>query len=455
MGSEWVSGNLSQIAEIIMGQSPKGSDCNRLGKGLPLLNGPTEFGSYHPLPAQYTTDPKKYAKVDDLLFCVRGSTTGRMNWADQEYAIGRGIASIRHAKGKKYQPYLKAVIDSQLQTLLKSATGSTFPNVSRDQLLNLSIKIPPFEEQQTIAHILGSLDDKIELNRKMNETLEAMAQALFKSWFIDFDPVIDNALAAGKSIPKELRERAEQRKSLGDTRKSLPKEIQKLFPDEFVKTEETGWIPKGWEVNTIGDMVNVIGGGTPSTKQSDFWEGGIHAFCTPKDLSNLNSIILLKTERRLTDKGVKKICSRQLPIGTVLLSSRAPIGYLAISNVPVSINQGIIALIGQNHFREMFIFCWVKTNMDNIIARANGSTFLEISKKNFRPIPFLVPGKEIVNEYNKNVDPIYNRLIVCSHNIENLTKIRDELLPKLLSGEICISDAHISNTSVEKVVNEL
>ena len=120
---------LECVAEIVMGQSPPGSTVSGDGE-LPLLNGPTEFGSYHPAPVQYTVDPRKQAREGDILFCVRGSTTGRMNWADQDYAIGRGIAAIRHREDLSLQPFVRAVIESQLPDLLAQATGSTFPNVS-------------------------------------------------------------------------------------------------------------------------------------------------------------------------------------------------------------------------------------------------------------------------------------------------------------------------------------
>lgn len=134
MREGWKEGVFGDIAEIIMGQSPSGETCNELGNGVPLLNGPTEFGNYHPSPVQFTTDPKKFAEIGDLLFCVRGSTTGRMNWADQRYAIGRGLAAIRHKNAKNLQPFLKGVIDYYLPMLLTEATGSTFPNVSSQQL---------------------------------------------------------------------------------------------------------------------------------------------------------------------------------------------------------------------------------------------------------------------------------------------------------------------------------
>ena len=199
---------LGEHVEVVMGQSPAGDTCNRSGAGVPLLNGPTEFGLHHPEPLQFTTNPCKVALPGDLLFCVRGSTTGRMNWADQKYAIGRGVAAIRHKRVRELQPFVRAVVEFNLSGLLAQATGSTFPNVSARQLANLSWPVMEASKQRAIAHILGTLDDKIELNRRMNETLEAMAHALFKSWFVDFDPVrakiaLNHSPLEGESQPAE------------------------------------------------------------------------------------------------------------------------------------------------------------------------------------------------------------------------------------------------------------
>jgi type I restriction enzyme S subunit len=175
-----------------------------------------------------------------------------------------------------------------------------------------------------VVGILGSLDDKIELNRRMNETLEEMARALFKSWFVDFDPV--------------------RAKMAGHQPAGMDDETAALFPDSF-EDSPLGEIPKGWSVTPIGEAVRAVGGGTPSTKELSFWEGGMHCWATPKDLSKLRGPVLLDTERKVTDAGLAKISSGLLPVGTVLLSSRAPVGYLAIAQVPVTVNQGFIAMI--------------------------------------------------------------------------------------------------------------
>ena len=183
--SEWLSGNLGDIADIVMGQSPTGESVNTNGLGVPLLNGPTEFTIRYPKAVQFSTDPKRFSKVNDILFCVRGSTTGRMNWADEDYAIGRGLAAIRHKQGEEYRYFVKAILDYYLDTMLASASGSTFPNVSKDQLNELEISYPSFPEQKAIASILSSLDDKIDLLHRQNKTLEAMAETLFRQWFIE------------------------------------------------------------------------------------------------------------------------------------------------------------------------------------------------------------------------------------------------------------------------------
>lgn len=321
------------------------------------------------------------------------------------------------------------------------SSPSTRASLNNEMLSKLTIKFPNIDVQHAIAHILKVLDDKIVINTQANQTLESMAQALFKSWFVDFNPVIDNVLASGKKIPKELEKKAEIRKSLGKERKELPEDIKRLFPDEFEFSDELGWIPKGWGVKNIGDVIKILGGGTPSTKDSSFWSTKGNAFCTPKDMSTLSSKVLLKTERYLTDKGVKKVSSGQLDTGTVLMSSRAPIGYFAVSHIPVTVNQGIITMQSTETFSNVYLLCWGISNIDKILSRANGSTFLEISKKNFRTIPFLIPNEKILLLFQNYSKVFYERMVTCSKDISVLIDTRDHLLPKLISGELKIPEA--------------
>jgi type I restriction enzyme S subunit len=358
--------------------------------------------------------------------------------------LGRRMGILRPDTNKVDPRYLLfAYIGPEFQNEIRTRTnpGATVDRLAVKELPFFPIRLPPLPEQRTIAHILGTLDDKIELNRQMNATLEAMAQALFQSWFVDFDPVIDNALAAGHPIPDALQERAAARAALGHRRQPLPAAIQSQFPSGFVRHEEMGWVPEGWAVSTIGHEIQAVGGGTPSTKDASFWEDGVHAFCTPKDMSLLDSLVLTAAERQLTDAGVAQISSGQLPAGVVLLSSSAPIGYLAISHIPVSVNQGIIAMLPNANYEPLYLVCWVRFNMDKILDRANGSTFLEISKKNFAPIPFLVPNRAALDSYNLHAKTIYEKLLLLAQENEKLITLRDTLLPKLLSGAVRVAAA--------------
>jgi len=304
--------------------------------------------------------------------------------------------------------------------LRRTAIGSAQPLMTQGGLKVVQTVVPPFKEQQAIACILGALDDKIELNRRMNRTLEDIARAIFKSWFVDFDPV--RAKAAGQRPP------------------GLKPEIAALFPDSF-EDSELGEIPKGWSVRPIGDVVQVLGGGTPSTKEPAYWEGGIHPFCTPKDMASLTDPVLLQTERHLTDEGLVKVSSGQLPVGTVLLSSRAPIGYLAVAETPVSVNQGIIAMVCDGELPNLYVLHWTKANMDRVHANANGSTFMEISKRNFRPITAVIPPPHVLRCFMQVVDPTHQRVVSSLKQIQHLADLRDSLLPKLISGEIVVAEA--------------
>jgi type I restriction enzyme S subunit len=370
--------------------------------------------------------------------------------------VARAVAVLRLNEPKLRAWVRYALLSPPAQHFLSSRFNTTVQKtLNLKDIRELFLPFPPERDRAEIASIIDTINNKIAVNRQMNTTLESMAQALFKSWFVDFDPVIDKALAAGNSIPEPLHARAEARKALGDQRKPLPITIQQQFPDRFVFTEEMGWVPAGWEVSTIGEQVDITGGGTPSTKNPDFWDDGVHAFCTPKDMSKLDSIVVTHTDRYLTDAGVQKITSGQLPSGVVLMSSRAPIGYLAISDIPVSVNQGIIAMLPSETYSAMFLLSWAHFNMGQITDRANGSTFMEISKRNFRPIPFLVPNSGILSAFNQQAKGIYSKLLAVSENAEEVTKLRDTLLPKLLSGELRVPEAEatVASTLAEESCN--
>ena len=174
----WRIAPFSDIATVTMGQSPEGDDCNNAGIGEPLLNGPTEFGFYSPSPVQWTTNGKKHCVEGDLLFCVRGSTTGRMNWANQSYAIGRGLAAIHHKSDCTLNWFVKAMIDNSLQEILSAATGSTFPNVGKDLLNGFQVIIPDDNSLRKFGVKGHSIFSMISNNAKEIDVLLGLQRTL-------------------------------------------------------------------------------------------------------------------------------------------------------------------------------------------------------------------------------------------------------------------------------------
>jgi type I restriction enzyme S subunit len=365
------------------------------------------------------------ARPGDIVFTQRG-TLGQVaivpDGPFDRYVISQSQMKLTVDLGKTDALFLYYVFSTaeQQEHIRLHAIQTGVPHTNLGLLRGTPLRLPSLPVQKAIAHILGALDDKIELNRRKNKTLEDMARAIFKSWFVDFDPV--RAKAAGLKPP------------------GLKPDLAALFPNAF-ENSALGKIPKGWKVRPIGDVVQVLGGGTPSTKEPAYWEGGIHPFCTPKDMSSLTAHVLLQTERHLSDEGLERVSSGQLPVGTVLLSSRAPIGYLAIAETPVSINQGIIAMICNGELPNLYVLYWTAENMERVIANANGSTFLEISKQNFRPITALIPKQDILRQFMQIVAPLHQRISLSIQQNHHLAAIRDTLLPKLISGELRVSDA--------------
>ena len=387
----------------------------------------------------------------DLVFPHRGSI-GEVGLVDNQfhqYMMSSSLMKLRCNPNIADSEFIYYFFKSHQgrYELLKNASQVGTPGIGQPltSLKNIEIKLPSLGEQRKIAKILSDLDDKIHINNQINQTLESIAQALFKSWFVDFDPVRAKIAAKQEGKDAELaamcaisgKSEIELQQMAEDDFAAL-RATAALFPDGLVESE-LGEVPKGWEVSTVGEQVQTVGGGTPSTKNVDFWDDGIHYWTTPKDLSNLTDKILLNTERKITDAGLKKISSGLLPKDTVLMSSRAPVGYLALSKIEVAINQGYIAILPNMKYSAEYLIQWCEANMAEIKGRASGTTFLEISKKNFREINFICSDEKVVTVYTKTAKTLYDEITSKAKENQSLINLRDTLLPKLMSGEISLN----------------
>jgi type I restriction enzyme S subunit len=433
MACEWPTVKLGDVVELRTGFPFKSDSYTddpvdpRLLRGDNIVQGALRWDGVKRWPQDATADLIDYwLALDDVVLAMdrpwieAGLKYARIRESDLPVLLVQRVARLRGTT-RLDSRFLHWVVGCPAFTdhVLAMQTGTAVPHISGEQIKTFAFALPPLPEQRAIAHILGTLDDKIELNRRMNETLEALARALFQSWFVDFDPV---------------RAKAEGRDP------GLPRHLAELFPNSFQESE-LGEIPKGWNVKPIGDLADVVGGTTPSTEEPAYWDDGVHPWATPKDLSRLSVPVLLDTERRITDAGLSQIGSGMLPAGTVLLSSRAPIGYLAIAEVPVAINQGFIAMKPKSGTSNLFLLLWARAAHDEIVSRANGSTFLEISKASFRPIPVAAPAHGVMNAFEQAARPLYRRIAVCARESRILASLRDTLLPKLISGDLRIKDA--------------
>ncbi len=410
---------LSDFCDIIMGQSPQGSECNSSGQGVPLLNGPTEFRLINPIPVQWTVNPRKFSKCGDLLFCVRGSTTGKMNWSDQRYAIGRGLAAIS-PRTPSTMHFFKGLIESNLASLLAGATGSTFPNVSRPDLATIPVQVSDIDYIRSASKVLEGIERKIELNHKMNQTLEDIAKAIFKSWFVDFDPV---------------RAKAEGRLT------SLPAEISDLFPDTFVETD-LGKLPAGWTSSSIdGACTKIFSGGTPSTTIPRYWDGNYGWLSS----GETGAAFIISTDKTITDAGVQNSSTKEaLRFDTVIASAGQgkTRGQTSLLLLDTYVNQSVVTLRARREVGALLLYFNLAQRYDEFRRHSDSSSSRgSLTTSLLKELPFVIPNQEVCAFFDKTAHSIVGKIELNLRENVVLMELRGTLLPKLISGELRIPDA--------------
>ncbi len=382
----------------------------------------------------------------DVVLTTRGTVGNVAYFNDQipfnHIRINSGMVILRADQKHLDSRFLYLFLRSRLFSAQVEAlrTGSAQPQLPIRDINKVAISLPNLNDQKSIAHILGSLDDKIELNHQMNATLESMAQALFKSWFVDFDPVIDNALAAGNPIPEALKAKAATRQALGEKRKPLPETIRQQFPNSFEFSEEVGWVPEGWEVLPLDDTIDLIGGGTPKTSMNEYWGGDIPWFSVV-DTPNTSDVFVIETEKTITQLGLDNSSTKLLPRGTTIISARGTVGKCAVVGAPIAMNQSCYGIRGKNSIADYYTYYTILLRVSDLQQRGHGSVFSTITRDTFKTLKTPNCGVKLSHLFDETIDPYFERILQNSTQSTSLSKLRDTLLPKLLSGELRIPDA--------------
>lgn len=337
--------------------------------------------------------------------------------------------------------------------LLHNAYDSTMKNLTLDMVRDAEIMLPTIDEQKAIASILSSVDKKIENTLDMNQTLEQMAQSLFKSWFVDFDPVVDNALDAGffekdLEFSDELLHRAEARKAARESVdfKPLPEDIRQLFPAAFEKCSEPSlglgcWVPEGWKGLSIkSHCAKIQNGGTPSRSNPEYWDDGNIPWLTSGEV---RQSIITRVENTITDIGLQNSSAKWVGVRSTLVALYgATAGEVSINSDPLTTNQAVCALIPKESY------CWlnylqVRNKTIEMQNNAVGSAQQNISKGLVENLIVISPPLNIVEMFHQKAESLFVKAIANNKMVIELARLRNTLLPKLISGELCIGDSEV------------
>ena len=333
----------------------------------------------------------------DIVIARTGATVGyaKLIRSNETSVFASYLVRIRVDRDKADPSYVGRIVESDTykKFVLSHVGGAAQPNANARVLSSFTLPIPPKSVQTRIADILSAYDDLIENNRRRIQLLEQAARLLYKEWFV------------------YLR-----------------------FPGhEDVKIKDG--VPEGWEQKKIADVCETIGGGTPSTKVSDYWEGDI-TWVVPTDVTRNDCLVLLDSERKITEKGLRESSARLVPANTILMTSRASVGFFALMDAEVCTNQGFINIIPHDEEMRMYLLFNLMSRASEIRSNAKGTTYPEISKGRFRQMDVMIPVRTLVVDFAKITSGIIQQVRSLKHSTLKLTQARDLILPKLMNGEI-------------------
>lgn len=344
-------------------------------------------------------DAEKYIlKENDIVFARTGNSTGRSYFYEKQHGtfVYAGFLIKFSLDPNKVNPrILKYYTHSKpyFDWVNSFDTGATRGNINAKTYGDMEIELPSRKVQDKIVSILSSLDQKIELNNKINADLEEMAQAIFKNWFVDFEPFKD-----GKFVDSEL-----------------------------------GMIPEGWKVGTLGDFCKCLLGGTPSRSKEEYWNGDVNWI----NSGEINKFRILEASEKITELGLSKSATKLLPKKTTVLAiTGATLGQVSLLEIDTCANQSVIGVLENAEVPYEYIYPFIKDRIEMLIQHQTGGAQQHINKDNVESLIFLLPAKNVLENYISLVGPMYKRIeSQCFENLY-LSTLRDTLLPRLMSGEL-------------------
>lgn len=429
MSEHWIS---TTLGEYILFKNGKSSPSRDIAEDIPVYgsNGIIGFSS------------ESNAEEDSLIIGRVGSYCGSVYHSKKKcWVTDNAIIGLPKVKGESEFWYF---LLTKLQ-LNSYRSGSGQPLVNQSTLNSIPVEIPKSPSvRQAIGKQLFSFENKIYLNNQINQTLESIAQAIFKSWFIDFDPVRAKIAAKQEGKDPELAAMCaisgKSETELEQMAKDDFAELQAtaaLFPEEFVESE-LGEVPKGWDKYSLSKMITLIGGGTPRRSEPNYWNGDISWFSV-KDVPNEGEVFVITTQEKISELGLNKSSTKLLPVGTTIITARGTVGKIALVGHEMAMNQSCYGVQGKNGVKQFMTYYLIKNAVEVLKKNTHGAVFDTITQATFDTVTSIKPSIEMMDLFESKVEKIMGHIKNNLYENNSLIALRDTLLPKLLSGEIDVS----------------
>ncbi|MEN6332414.1 MAG: restriction endonuclease subunit S [Smithella sp.] len=399
----WKTIQLEHVLDALIDY--RGKTPHKVPNGVPLITAKIVKNGFIQEPNEFIPEAdydawmvRGFPQIGDVVLTTE-APLGEVAQIDKErVALAQRIVLLRGKKEVLDNGFLKYFLKSEIgQSRLKEKeTGTTVTGIKQSELRQVEIDLPPIAVQRRIAGILSALDEKIELNRQTNATLEAIAQAIFKEWFVDFN-----------------------------------------FPSATGEMQDSalGSIPKGWRVESLSNVAHIYGGGTPKTSSSQYWNGDIPWFSVV-DMPKGTDVFVVDTEKKITQAGLDNSSTNILPEGTTIISARGTVGKVALCGVPMAMNQSCYGLNVKQDDPGLYTYYLARSISLQLQKGANGSVFDTITRNTFEQLDVTHPSTLIIEGFNATIKAVMMRIKENLYNTNTLNEIRNSLLPKLMTGEI-------------------